>query len=323
MKLFVCLLSFFQITSGIFQFRNNKWGKIGIGKIPSELMNITDNVSKDYIEYIPNINATTYHTYYTELPQHLKNKFDTIQYDSFWEDVCDKSTKCIYKNVIEMNEIYYSNPSPNFEKKNLYGAAANLIPHRDCILFYFPYIRFYRILIGTTEHNYDTFTHFVDLGVEHNINQGDYIIFDFDRSIHQVRKKGQQKTPRILLKIHLVVCENCPFSMEYLNFVSRFYIYYYYIARYTEQVGTDPTTLMGFFFGILWEYPFHRNFKYFMVIFSLTSFLLYKQRKIKEMMFLTLAVYILFIWTVLYHWIRYIILLQKHFLFLHRNRFFV
>jgi hypothetical protein len=164
--------------------------------------------------------------------------------------------------VIEMNEIYYSNPKPNFETQNLYGAAANLIPHRDCILYNFRGICFYRIIIGLTDSNTDTSTVFINLNLEHKINKGDYMIFDFDKTLHQVKKTGQQETPRILLKLHFIVCENGEYSENYVKFVSLFYKYYYYIARYTEQIGTDPKTFAGFFFGLLWEWPFYKSFKY-------------------------------------------------------------
>jgi hypothetical protein len=31
------------------------------------------------------------------------------------------------------------------------------------------------------------------------------MIFDFDKTLHQVKKTGQQETPRILLKLHFIV----------------------------------------------------------------------------------------------------------------------
>jgi hypothetical protein len=85
------------------------------------------------------------------------------------------------------------------------------------------------------------------------------MIFDFDKTTHQVKKTGQTETPRILMKLHFIVCENCTpgYGPSYVDFVAYFYKFYYYIARYTEQIGTDPTTFIGFFFGIMWEYPLH------------------------------------------------------------------
>ena len=173
-----------------------------------------------------------------------------------------------------MNEIYFSNPKPNFENINLYGAAANLIPHHDCVLFNFNNIRFYRIIIGVSSNNTDITTEFIHIGIEHKINRGDYMIFDFDRTLHRVKKTGISETHRILLKLHFIVCENCK-SDTYLSIVSMFYKIYYYIARYTEQIGTDPTTFIGFFFGLLWEYPFYIPSKYVFIV-LVTNMILYK-----------------------------------------------
>jgi len=267
--------------SSLFTYRDSIEGKVGIGKLPENLNNILDIISNEYKKFIPDTTLTTYHTYYNGVKGSLKTNFDKIQNHPFWNGVCDNSDKCIIQPVFEMNEIYYSNPKPDFQNLNLYGAAANLVPHRDCILYNFNSIRLYRIIIGMTENNNDTITEFIDLNMEHKINKGDYMIFDFDRTLHQVKKTGEVETPRILLKLHFIVCENCAFSENYVDFVSYFYKYYYFIARYTEQIGTDPKTFMGFFFGIMWEYPFLPMFKYgFLSLFLLNLVFLNQHYKI-------------------------------------------
>ena len=248
--------------NSLFTHRDNIESKVGIGKLPNELQYILDDIVDEYNGLIPDKSKTTYHTYYSNLIGRLKENFDKIQFNPFWNNICDNITICIKQPVIEMNELYYSNPKPNFEKMNLYGAAANLIPHRDCVLYNFVGISFYRIIIGLTGNNNDTITEFINFNLQHKINKGDYMIFDFDKTLHQVKKIGQQELPRILLKLHFIICENCKHSREYVNFISFFYKFYYYIARYTEQIGTDPTTFMGFFFGLLWEWPFYSFFKY-------------------------------------------------------------
>lgn len=259
---YIALFSLLLIMNNFLTQSNEKEGKVGIGTIPNELIPLLDDISAEYVHRIPDKSSTTYHTYYDDLTGKLKENFDKIQYHPFWNGtICDKSN-CIQHCVTEMNEIYYSNPKPNFDKHNLYGAAANLIPHRDCILYNFYGIRFYRVIIGLTDKNNDTTTEFINLKVEHKINRGDYMLFDFDRTFHRVKKTGQQETPRILMKLHFIVCDNCPFSDDYVQFVSYFYKYYYYVARYTEQLGTDPTTFAGFFLGLIWEWPFYTAFAY-------------------------------------------------------------
>jgi hypothetical protein len=254
-------LFLYSILSCFFTYKvDNTEGKVGIGKLPYELLHVLDQISEEYVGLIPDRSSSTFHTYYSDLTGSMKENFDKIQYNNFWSDIFDgdNNKHC----VTEMNEIYYSNPKPNFEKQNLYGAAANLIPHRDCILFNFNGIRFYRIIIGLTDSNDDISTEFINLHLEHKINRGDYMLFDFDRTLHQVKKSGQQETPRILLKLHFIVCDDCKYSDDYVLFISNFYKYYYYIARYTEQIGTDPTTFLGFFFGLIWEWPFYIAFPY-------------------------------------------------------------
>ena len=110
------------------------------------------------------------------------------------------------------------------------------------------------------------------------------MIFDFDKTLHQVKKTGRSDTPRILLKLHFIVCENGYFPHTYMNFVSKFYVLYYYIARYTEQIGTDPTTYTGFFWGLMWEYPFYPTFKYWVILLYLQS--IYKIKTVYNVPFI-------------------------------------
>jgi len=237
-------------------------GKIGIGRLPFYMYPILQNISNNFL--IPNPYASTYHVYYTALEPHVKTLFDKIQYDTLWDSIYSKSQ---WGYLIEsMNEIYYSNPRPRFERTHLYGASANLVPHRDCVLFYFPFIEFYRVIIGVYGWNNDTSTIFTNLNLEHKMNQGDYMIFDFDKTTHQVVKTGDYPTPRVLLKLHFILCNKEFYSStQYVQLVSYFYQTYYLFARYTEQIGTDPTTFIGFFYGLAWELPFYTSFKYILI----------------------------------------------------------
>jgi len=242
-------------------------GNVSIGALSSQYSDALENIAKQYLESIEDKTATTHHTYYTELSGTLLTNFERIQSAEFWQGLRvgafdqPNTFAVILKTLPQMNEIYYSNPKPNFENAPLYGAAANLIPHRDCILFAFPGIRVYRAIIGATDGNHDTATEFITHGVERRLNKGDYMVFDFDRTLHRVKKTGQTPTPRVLLKLHFLMLDmrysQMPGVWMYVNFASACYVVYYRVARYTEQIGTDPKTFAGFFFGILWEYPFY------------------------------------------------------------------
>lgn len=298
--------------NSLFNYTHNIDGKIGIGTIPVELHSFLDNIYYNFIHFIP-INSTTFHTYYNHLNFDLQHNFDIILFHHFWDNIC--LTHCIKYCVNAMNEIYFSNPKPNFEKTNLYGAAANLIPHRDCILFNFYGINLYRIIIGITDNNNDTYTEFINFNLEHTINKGDYMIFDFDKTLHQVKKFGQQETPRLLLKIHFIVCENCKYSDNYVKFISNFYISYYLIARYTEQIGTDPETFMGFFFGLIWEWGFYSSFKYITTFLLFSIFFINLKYKInlqfKDIAFILFysffSLFILYLWIVTFFYFRFIL----------------
>lgn len=244
----------------IFTHQHIKDGLIGIGKMPLELYPILELMATLYLNMVPDKSLTTFHSYFYELSGSLKTSFERIQNSEFFRGLCTEKP-CIVKPLIEMNEIYYSNPKPDFLKHNLYGAAANLIPHRDCILYRFTGIDVYRVIIGLTDNNNDTITEFINFGIEQKINRGDYMIFDFDKTLHRVKKLGSSETQRILLKLHYIVCNGFTCSDSGVEFIGWFYKIYYVVARYTEQIGTDPDTFMGFFFGLLWEYPFYPEFR--------------------------------------------------------------
>jgi hypothetical protein len=248
-------------------------GKISIGIVPYYLFSDLSILSSYFYNKIPDKTKTTYHNYFSEVEQSLKPYLYNLVKDPFF-NFCDPlNPNCIQRPIVEMNEFYYSNPKPNFHKTHLYGAAANLIPHRDCILYNFYDIYVYRIIIGLSENiNHDVGTNFINFNITHKIQYGEYIAFDFDRTLHQVIKTSNQSTQRMLLKMHYIVCENCHYA--YIDFISLFYVLYYRIARYTEQLGTDPTTFVGFFFGIMWEYPFYENTKYVVFFTSSSIFLI-------------------------------------------------
>jgi hypothetical protein len=287
---------------------------------------VLEDIAAEYLSQVPDKTATTHHSYYTEMTGNMKKQFEKIQFSEIWQGLrlgafeAPKSFAVILRDMVEMNEVYYSNPKPNFENTNLYGAAANLIPHRDCILYYFPGIRVYRVIISATDGNTDTATHFIKHDIEKRLNKGDYIVFDFDRTLHQVKKTGKVSSPRILLKLHFFVFDikyaNMTGLWIYVDFAYWCYVVYYRVARYTEQLGTDPTTFMGFFFGIPWEYMFYpeiRNaigFTYvgFGMLLPITHNIAIKYENIGSMvLYSTMDMFFAYLLIVLYFWVRFLI----------------
>lgn len=297
----------------MFQFRDNLEGKVGIGKIPDNLESIISDIAKEYYTIIPDKNASTFHTWFADMPQEIKKKVKMIQQNQFFKELCDGSPKCTIINASEMDELYYSNPKNNLSKINLYGSSGNYDVHKDCF-YNFNGIKFYRVLIGLTDGNENIITHFTNLNVEHKINNGDYVVFDFDKTTHQVIKEKEELTPRILLKIHYIVCENCEYSKNHVNFIKNMYVYYEIITRYMMHSGTDPETFYQFFMGLLCQFFIAKNTNYLILLLTLLIILFLKFfckiniifkniRKITKYVLLSLLFFYLLL--VLCYWLRY------------------
>lgn len=297
----------------LFTYRDEKEGKVGIGKLPNDLQHILHDISKEFYRIIPDKNASTYHTWYDDMPPNIKSKVEIIQKNIFWNKLCDASEKCIIMNANEMDELYYSNPKNNLNKINLYGAYSNYDIHRDCI-YNFDGIRFYRIIIGLTDGNDNVKTHFTNLNIGHKLNSGDYIAFDFDKTTHQVIKEKNKPTQRIILKLHYIVCEDCKYSKSYVETIKNFYLWYEYTTRYIMNTGTDPETFYQFWLGLGCQYSYIPYIQYivlFIVLliiifirFVLKIKLIYKNLfKYSKYIFITIVFICAFI--VFCYWSRY------------------
>ena len=60
----------------LFTHIDDNEGKVGIGKLPNELHSILDDIEKEYYNIIPDKNASTYHTWYEEMPNSIKSKVE-------------------------------------------------------------------------------------------------------------------------------------------------------------------------------------------------------------------------------------------------------
>lgn len=297
----------------IFTYRDDNEGKVGIGKLPDDIRSLLNEISTEYYNIIPNKNASTYHTWFDEMSPSIKSKVKKIQNHSFFNKLCDGSEKCIKKNASCMDELYYSNPKNNMKKKNLYGATSNYDIHKDCI-FNFDGIKFYRIIIGLTDGNDNVKTYFNNLDVGHKINKGDYVVFDFDKTTHEVIKEKNETTKRILLKLHYIVCENCKYSKSYVENIEKCYLWYEYITRYIMETGTDPETFFEFFMGLACQYFYTPYIQYIIlfIIFLIVIFmkvvlkikLIYKNL-FKYSKYILSSLVTIYLFIVFFYWIRY------------------
>jgi hypothetical protein len=263
--------------NNFFNFEDKVEGNVSIGKIPKYLHKEINNIENIFYNEIPAEykKKITYHKWYNELNQSLKNKINNIKNDVFWENLCNKN-KCKLIRIDGMDEIYYANP-PQTTSKNLYGAVGNYYVHKDGH-FSFLGAKIYRILIGITDNNENVMTYLTNLNYGKPLNKYDYLAFDFNKTTHQVLKNnnGIKSKYRIILKLHFLVCENCTLSNWYTNFLVKFYTYYLKITRYIMENGTNPKTLLQFFFGVL-SYTIGVNFNILLsvLIFFIVFFILY------------------------------------------------
>jgi hypothetical protein len=248
-------------------------GKIGIGKLPDELHELISNLSNEYYELIPDKNKSTYHTWYKDMPEGIKEKVKKVQEHVFWNDFCEIDAKnCVYRNVGEMDELYYSNPPNNLKNINLYGAVGNYDIHRDSI-FHFNGIKMYRVLIGLTDKNESVKTYFNKFGEGKKINKNDYVVFDFDNTTHQVIKENEKKAPRILLKLHFIVSNNSKYDIDRIKNV---YILFERITRYIMDTGTNPTTYYEFFLGLMCQYYCTKYMGLYVILYILLLYVFVK-----------------------------------------------
>jgi hypothetical protein len=228
-------------------------GNVGIGKLSHESLNILKDLSIAFDKYIHNNNSTTLHIFTSSVDKHLSIHLDKIRNNPLWKKLCT-SQHCKVINVKEMDELYYSNFTKTTDKvssKNLYGSTSNIVIHRDCErMCTIPNVRLYRVLIGLSD-NLNVVTKLNEFKKETSISFGDYLLFDYSRTHHQVYKRNQEeKTPRKMLKLHFLVFDNGT-SDVYMYCIKYYFIMYNTITRYIIHSGTDPGTFSGFFWGIM------------------------------------------------------------------------
>jgi len=298
------------MNNNFFTYRDNIEGKVAIGEMPSNLRPLLDQIVTLYQSQIPNKELPTYHTWYDHFDTELKSKVDKIRNDIFWDKLCDSTPNCIKIGANEMDELYYSNPPSTYNRKeNLYGAAGNFDIHKDCI-FNFDGIKFYRIIIGLTDGNDNVLTKFVNLNDGKKLNKYDFLVFDFDKTMHQVIKESDSKTSRILLKLHFIVCENCKYSVEHVEKIKKYYLYYEYITRYIMDEGTNPKEFHQFFLGLISSFMLTEDMHLYLYLVSLVIIVVLIQVYNVELNFLMIlyvlyCLFLIFMLIVTFYYLRW------------------
>lgn len=231
-------------------------GAIGIGTLPRFFMPLLESIQFHYsTSYLPTLNVSTHHIHVANVSPFLKEQVDNLISQPLWSELCSSlslsHSQCMIQPIMEMNELYYSNPSHAKKRRHLYGTAANFEPHTDSAIP-FPSVYLYRVLIGLSDGNNHSETYFPAWKKGAFLNRGDYLIFDFDRTLHQVRKNPLiRASPRYLVKLHFLVYDSSIYPMWIKQSIYQYYVWYDWITRWMLVMGTDPITypeyVMGWF----------------------------------------------------------------------------
>ena len=132
--------------------KNPNQGILYVGKVPKNLNNNLSYIKDKFYNSIPkkNKNEMTYHVWYKNLQDDIKDSFDEIRDSNFWKSLfCKGNDKsCVIEPITEMDELYYSNTPNDLHKRNMYAAVGNYKLHKDFISF--PGIIVNRVLVGMT-----------------------------------------------------------------------------------------------------------------------------------------------------------------------------
>lgn len=295
--------------SSFFKHNDNLNGNISEGIIPERLHKILHDIKVEFKNKLSHENKikTAYHEWCTKLEPNLQKNIDIIMNDKFWLDICNDN-KCEMTRIKEMDEIYYANP-PNSISKNLYGAIGNYGVHSDG-MFDIKNLSVYRILIGLTDNN-DNITYFIDHGYGRKLQKNHFVIFDFDKSRHQVliNNDNVKSNYRIVLKLHFMTYKKDYFSDYYINCIKQIYIRYLKMTRYFMDNGTNPSNLKEFCFGIICHIiGSELNMVFVLLIMIIVWFILYYWYNniyySFSIMFITS--FVLFFMTIFYHYLIYI-----------------
>lgn len=270
---------------GFFDYKDEKNGGVFISKVPADLNKYIAPMRKLYLKESDSneINNTLNHIWYSDSSPELKSLIEKFQNHPYFKNLCNKSCNCKIENITDMDEIMYSN-SKNVNSSNddinYYGATSNYKQHHDCEICtsIFKNTHIYRILIGLTNENEYIVTNFPDHNIGKKLNEGDVIGFDFDKTLHEVINiDNKQVKPRILLKLHFLVCEDCNISDQQFQRTKKFYVFYDRFLRDYTKIGTDPKYPHEFIIGLTSHFLYYHNIEKILFLYFIIAFVFIKQ----------------------------------------------
>ena len=216
------------------------------------LQNIEQHIEK---------NKTSFHKYYEDMPENIRQKIDII--DSEILQVIGSE----YSSIPKMNEVYMTANKTNNSDKSF----VNL--HTDAPFYI---CDTYRVLV-CIKANGNVTTHIPPDNYSNKLNKYDVLGFDYSKTLHYIDiDESTDSEKRILLKLHYAKTDIC-------DKVTRRY------TRYARQLFIDNLNVMGIrgYLMIIGQFLF--SYLPFVILFYCALFVLYSNNMKNNIIFYTLS----------------------------------
>jgi len=216
------------------------------------LQNIEQHIEK---------NKTSFHKYYEDMPENIRQKIDII--DSEILQVIGSE----YSSIPKMNEVYMTANKTNNSDKSF----VNL--HTDAPFYI---CDTYRVLV-CIKANGNVTTHIPPDYYSSKLNKYDVLGFDYSKTLHYIDiDESTDSEKRILLKLHYAKTDIC-------DKVTRRY------TRYARQLFIDNLNVMGIrgYLMIIGQFLF--SYLPFVILFYCALFVLYSNNMKNNVIFYTLS----------------------------------
>lgn len=229
-------------------------GSIQFGSFPVPFTPILESIQFQYAtSYLPTLDIPTYSVSVQDTSPFLQEQVQHLISQPIWTELCSSLnisySDCKIQPVLEMNELYYSFLSYSKKRRYLYGTSTNFKPHTNSFIS-IPYVYLYCAIIGLSNGNNYTELYFPAWKRGYYLNRANYLIFDFDRTRHQVRiNQSIFSTPQYYLKLHFLIYDSIIYPTFIKHIIYQYYIWYAYITRWILIMGTNPITYPQYVIG--------------------------------------------------------------------------
>ena len=226
---------------------------------------LLQNIENHIENHIEN-NETTFHKYYEDMPENIRQKIDIVD-DELLQILGNE-----YSSIPKMNEVYITaNKTNNSDKsfENLHTDA----PFYACDT--------YRVLV-CIKANGNVTTHIPPDNYSNKLNKYDVLGFDYSKTLHYIDiDESTDSEKRILLKLHYAKTDIC-------DKVTRRY------TRFARNLFVNNLTVMKLNGWLMLISQFFMSYLPFVILFYCVLFVIYLKNKKNNIIFHMLSTVIVF-----------------------------